>query len=70
LEKWETLICVGPEAGVMAEIAKREGLADVRIVADALAAATALSSLVQPGDLVLLKASRSAHMEEVLNHFN
>jgi len=65
-----TLICVGPEAGVMAEIAKREGLADVRIVADALAAATALSSLAQPGVLVLVKASRSAHMEEVLNHFN
>jgi len=33
-------------------------------------AATVLSSIVRAGDLVLLKASRSARMEEVLNHFN
>jgi UDP-N-acetylmuramoyl-tripeptide--D-alanyl-D-alanine ligase len=66
----QMLICVGAEAAAMAEAASRAGLADVRIVSDQAEAATLLSSLAQAGDLVLLKASRSAHMEEVLNHFH
>lgn len=66
----DTLICVGNEAAAMAKAACVAGLADVRIVSDQVEAATILSSIAQEGDLVLLKASRSARMEEVLNHFN
>ncbi len=65
-----TLITVGDEASAMAEAASRGGLSDVRTVSDNTAAARLLSSLASEGDLVLLKASRSARMEEVLQHFN
>ena len=65
----DTLICVGTAAAAMAETAVAEGLSDVRIVSDNAGASTLLSSLARPGDKVLLKASRSARMEEVLNHF-
>ena len=65
----DTLLCVGHEAGAMAEAASSAGLADTRVVEDNAAAATLLSSLARPGDLVLLKGSRSARMEEVLQRF-
>jgi len=54
----------------MAEEASKAGLSDVRVVSDNTAAARLLSSLASEGDLVLLKASRSARMEEILQHFN
>ncbi len=66
----DTLICIGSEATAMAAAATTEGLRDVRVVSDNAEAAKALSSLAHAGDLVLLKASRSARMEEVLHHFN
>jgi UDP-N-acetylmuramoyl-tripeptide--D-alanyl-D-alanine ligase len=66
----DTLISVGPEAAMMAESASAEGLGDVRVVADNAEAAQVLSGLAREGDLVLLKASRSARMEEVLHRFN
>jgi UDP-N-acetylmuramoyl-tripeptide--D-alanyl-D-alanine ligase len=65
-----TLITVGDEASAMAEEASKAGLSDVRVVSDNTAAARLLSSLASEGDLVLLKASRSARMEEILQHFN
>jgi UDP-N-acetylmuramoyl-tripeptide--D-alanyl-D-alanine ligase len=65
-----TLITVGEEASAMAEEASKAGLSDVRVVSDNTAAARLLSSLASEGDLVLLKASRSARMEEILQHFN
>jgi UDP-N-acetylmuramoyl-tripeptide--D-alanyl-D-alanine ligase len=64
-----SLICVGAEASAIAVAARDSGLEDVRIVADQKEAASMLTQLVRSGDLVLLKASRSARMEEVLNHF-
>ena len=64
------LICVGNEASAIAEAAMATGLHDVRIVANQSEAATLLSSLALAGDLVLLKASRSARMEEVIHQFN
>jgi UDP-N-acetylmuramoyl-tripeptide--D-alanyl-D-alanine ligase len=66
----DTLICVGVEAAAMAESAEISGLSDVHVVSDQVEAAALLSSIALAGDLVLLKASRSARMEEVLNHFN
>jgi UDP-N-acetylmuramyl pentapeptide synthase len=40
------------------------------VLPDNATAASLLSSLAREGDLVLLKASRSARMEEVLQRFN
>ena len=65
-----TLITVGDEAAAMAEAASKAGLSDVRTVSDNATAARLLASLASEGDLVLLKASRSGRMEEVLQHFN
>ncbi len=66
----DILICVGEEASAIAAAARDAGLADPRVVADNAAASALLSSLAREGDLVLLKASRSARMEEVLANFN
>lgn len=65
----DTLLCVGAEAAAMAEAAGAAGLADARVVSDNAAAASLLSSMARTGDLVLLKGSRSARMEEVLQRF-
>ncbi len=65
-----TLITVGEEASAIADAATKAGLSDVRVVSDNAAAAQLLCSFATQGDLVLLKASRSARMEEVLQHFN
>ena len=62
----DTLICVGPEAASIADSARKEGLNDILQAEDNAAAAKHLSGLVQDGDLVLLKASRSARMEQIL----
>lgn len=66
----DLLLCVGEEASAIAEAAREAGLAGTSVVADNAEAAALLSSLAREGDLVLLKASRSARMEEVLKNFN
>ena len=65
----DTLICVGIEASAIAETAVSLGLTDARIAADNEEAATILASVARAEDLVLLKGSRSARMEEILNAF-
>jgi UDP-N-acetylmuramoyl-tripeptide--D-alanyl-D-alanine ligase len=69
-ETVQTLICVGEEASAMAEAAKAAGHDDARTVADHAAAAEMLSGMIQPGDLVLLKASRSARLEQILQQLD
>lgn len=64
----DTLICVGEEASAIADAA--DGLGNVLVVADNAAACKTLSQILQPGDLVLLKASRSARMEQILQHLD
>jgi UDP-N-acetylmuramoyl-tripeptide--D-alanyl-D-alanine ligase len=59
------LVAVGQWAGTMAETARAAGLKDVCEFADVPAAARAVQAMVQPGDLVLLKASRSIGLEKV-----
>ena len=66
----DSLICVGAEASAMGEAAAAFGLNDVRFVADTAEAAILVSSLARSGDMVLLKGSRSARMEDVLHRFN
>jgi len=66
-EAVEVLVTVGEEATAMAVSAREAGLYSVHAVADTREAASLLSSLARPGDLVLLKASRSARLEEILS---
>ena len=63
------LIVVGSEASEMAEVARRSGLADVWVVGSPEEAAEALRGFVGCGDYVLVKGSRSAGMERVLQAF-
>lgn len=65
----DTLITVGSEAEAIAEAATSIGMSDVRVTSDNAAASALLSTLACAGDQILLKASRSARMEEVLLQF-
>ena len=69
-ESSDVLICVGEEASAIGGSATGAGHTDVRFVADTKSAADLLSGIVNPGDIVLLKASRSARLEEILQHLN
>jgi UDP-N-acetylmuramoyl-tripeptide--D-alanyl-D-alanine ligase len=64
----DLLICVGPQAGHIAESAAGAGLSPRRVVhfpAAAAAAAGPIAKLLSAGDLVLLKASRAVGLEAV-----
>jgi UDP-N-acetylmuramoyl-tripeptide--D-alanyl-D-alanine ligase len=65
----DLLVCVGHEAHSIGEAARDGGLEKILLTNDNDGAATLLTGLVKPGDIVLVKASRSARMEEILNHF-
>ncbi|HEX2695111.1 MAG TPA: hypothetical protein VHP61_05115, partial [Acidobacteriota bacterium] len=62
------LVTVGPLAGLMAEGAAAAGMDRARIVsfADSGEAARAVPPLVAAGDLVLIKGSRGAKMERIV----
>jgi len=59
------LVAVGRFAHDTIEAARSAGLLEVSKFADVPAAAAAVKSLVQPGDVVLLKASRSTGLEKI-----
>jgi UDP-N-acetylmuramoyl-tripeptide--D-alanyl-D-alanine ligase len=59
------LFAVGDMAAVTAQAARDAGLKSIAQFADALAAAEALKRFLKPGDVVLLKASRSARLERL-----
>ncbi|GEP42306.1 UDP-N-acetylmuramoyl-tripeptide--D-alanyl-D-alanine ligase [Brevifollis gellanilyticus] len=61
---------VGDEAALISEAAKAAGQAETRNFTTHEACAAHLKSVLQPGDAVLLKGSRSAGMEKVLTHFS
>jgi len=63
----DSLICVGAEASAIGDAAIAAGHRDVRFVSDNNEAALLLPLITQVGDFVLLKASRSARMEEILH---
>ena len=63
------LIAVGGEgAGFIADAARHAGLKQVDIVPDPEVAAALLAGRAHPGDLVLVKGSRSARMERVFDY--
>lgn len=62
----DVLVATGSDAFPIAESARAASLADVFTAPDTSGAAAVLRSIARPGDLVLLKGSRSARMEEIL----
>jgi UDP-N-acetylmuramyl pentapeptide synthase len=62
----DCLIAVGDEAAVAADAAWRGGVEKVVKVATNEEAVKSLRDLVRPGDVVLVKGSRSAHMERIV----
>ncbi|XHR28322.1 MAG: UDP-N-acetylmuramoyl-tripeptide--D-alanyl-D-alanine ligase [Chthoniobacteraceae bacterium] len=58
----------GAEAGYLAQSAQAAGLKETRHLPDPAAAAVLLAETVRPGDLVLVKGSRSARMERIFEH--
>ncbi|MBU3664584.1 MAG: UDP-N-acetylmuramoyl-tripeptide--D-alanyl-D-alanine ligase [Chthoniobacterales bacterium] len=66
----DILIAVGPETGVMAEEAESAGAREVRRASDTSEAARLLRDLARPGDAVVIKGSRAARMERVLEEFS
>jgi UDP-N-acetylmuramoyl-tripeptide--D-alanyl-D-alanine ligase len=61
----DQFFAVGKMAGVMAGAAREAGLKSVDEFADPLAAADAVKNFLKPGDVVLLKASRSSRLERL-----
>jgi UDP-N-acetylmuramoyl-tripeptide--D-alanyl-D-alanine ligase len=64
----ELLITVGNESQIMAESAVRAGMATKNVVTceDAETAAQLMKQLVEPGDVILVKASRAVGLEAVV----
>jgi UDP-N-acetylmuramoyl-tripeptide--D-alanyl-D-alanine ligase len=60
------VIAVGDQANWIAEAARENGVGHVVHVPDTKSAAAALREFGRPGDLVLVKGSRSAKMERVI----
>jgi UDP-N-acetylmuramoyl-tripeptide--D-alanyl-D-alanine ligase len=65
----DVLIAVGPVAAEIAHAAERAGLEKSYTVDQPEKAAELLSGLASPGDLILIKGSRSARMEKVIEAF-
>lgn len=66
----DELIAVGATGAEMARAAQRAGLEKCTSVAEAEEAAELLGGTTSPGDLILVKGSRSARMERVLEGFS
>jgi len=62
------LLAVGAMAELVGTTAREGGVQDVQVFGDREAAGTALRKLAQPGDVVLIKASRAARLESVIEY--
>ncbi|MEI6033707.1 MAG: UDP-N-acetylmuramoyl-tripeptide--D-alanyl-D-alanine ligase [Verrucomicrobiae bacterium] len=65
----DILVVVGAETAPLAEAARAAGLDRIHEVEDAASAVRMLTQLAKPGDIVLVKGSRSAKMEDVFKIF-
>lgn len=66
----DILITVGEETSMLAAAARDAGLTRIHETDDKISATRTLAHLVSPGDIVLIKGSRSARMEDILKHFD
>jgi UDP-N-acetylmuramoyl-tripeptide--D-alanyl-D-alanine ligase len=64
----DLLISVGQNASLTADGARKAGLAHVIVSPQAEAAGPVLREQVRPGDVILVKASRSSRLERVIEH--
>jgi UDP-N-acetylmuramoyl-tripeptide--D-alanyl-D-alanine ligase len=62
----QQLFAIGKMAGVMAKAARGAGLSEIGEFADIGTAADAVKNFLKPGDVVLLKASRAARLEQLI----
>ena len=67
--KVDHLIAIGSVAASIAEAAKQAGLQNSSTVTSTAEAAEILTEVAAPGDLVLIKGSRLAHTEQVIDTF-
>src|SRR5881409_463943 len=67
--KIDHLIAIGDVAATIAEAARRAGLQKTTVVNSTSEAAGLLNDIAAPGDLILIKGSRAARTEEVINQF-
>jgi UDP-N-acetylmuramoyl-tripeptide--D-alanyl-D-alanine ligase len=67
--KVEHLITIGNVAATIAQVAKHAGLKRSVAVGSTSEAAELLTEIAAPGDLVLIKGSRAARTEEVIEQF-
>src|SRR6184192_2288491 len=67
--KIDHLIAIGNIAAAIALAAERAGLEKTRTVTSASEAAGILAEIAEPGDLVLIKGSRAARTERVMEEF-
>jgi UDP-N-acetylmuramyl pentapeptide synthase len=67
--KIDQLIVIGDAATAIADGARHAGLQKTTVVNSTAEAAELLNEIAAPGDLVLIKGSRAARTEEVIEHF-
>jgi UDP-N-acetylmuramoyl-tripeptide--D-alanyl-D-alanine ligase len=65
----DRLITIGERGALIAAAARKAGLGSTSTVPDTTAAAELLAEVTEPGDLVLVKGSRSARTEKVIEQF-
>lgn len=69
--KWaDILITVGPEASQIAESARSAGMTRIHETGDTSSAVRMLGQLAKEKDIVLIKGSRSAQMEKIIQYLN
>jgi UDP-N-acetylmuramyl pentapeptide synthase len=64
------LVAVGKSSGIMATAARNAGLRHVLDLAEVEKVGPAVTDLVRPGDVVLVKASRSTRLERVIEYLS
>lgn len=65
----DALIAVGPEIQPLTDMARASGLKEIHETSGTEEAATILRQIAREGDVVLVKGSRSARMERVIDNF-
>jgi UDP-N-acetylmuramoyl-tripeptide--D-alanyl-D-alanine ligase len=67
--KIDQLIAIGDAAAAIADGARHAGLRKTNVVNSTSEAAELLNEIAASGDLILIKGSRAARTEEVIEHF-